>query len=131
MVPNESVGSLAVCGFEDLQLRELIERDRRQFAVVAAKDEQVAEDLVIVVPLEMQGVSTTFLLLDGPDRVRGPASEANSDLVLQLNAITRLNLLVDFEGFQIAHEDPVGMKVETQSAALPLYRIGSNAPAKA
>jgi hypothetical protein len=124
MVPNESVGSLAVCGFEDLQLGVLIESDRRQFAVVAAKNEQVAEDFVIVVPLEMQGMSATFLSLDGPDRVRGPGSKANFDLVMQLNAIARLNLLEEFEGFRIAHEGPVGMKVGTQSATPSLYRIG-------
>jgi len=124
MVPNESVGSLAVCGFEDLQLGELIESDRRQFAVVTAKDQQIAEDFVIVVSLEMQGMSTTFLQFDGPDRIHSPGSEANFHVVLQLNAIARLNLLVDLEGFGIAHEDPVEMKVETQFDPPPLYRIG-------
>jgi hypothetical protein len=69
---------------------KFIERYGCQFTVLTSEDDQIAENLVVIVPSKMQSVPPAFGTNDGPDGLGGPRSKAHFDLMFQFNPIARL-----------------------------------------
>ena len=74
------------------QNRVFVHRYGREFAAIAFQNDDIAENFVVQIPAEVQSMPAAFAEHDGADGFRGPARQADFDLVRGFDAIARPQL---------------------------------------
>src|SRR5262245_13377718 len=85
------------------QLRELVEGDRGELAVVAFENEHVAIDFVVEIAVEVERVAAAIFGDDSAEGLGAPVAEADLDLVGHFHTVAGLKGGKGFESGGIGH----------------------------